>query len=101
MAGDEKLILQVGSVNRATPVRKAMSGMETPAPISAPAVSNSPPPVPVAKLISLARELGEQAPPVDYARIATLRSAIASGAYSVDAALVANAAARFYTGGAH
>ncbi|MBA3939723.1 MAG: hypothetical protein C0520_00775 [Sphingopyxis sp.] len=99
MAGDEKITLQVSSVSRASPVRKAVaSGSEAPATVHAP--SNTPAPVPVTRLLSLANELASEPPPVDFARIAVLRNAIASGNYAVDAALIAGAAVRFYKGSA-
>ncbi len=99
MAGDDKITLQVSSVSRATPARKAAaSGSDAPATVRT--VSNAPTPVPVTRLLSLANELASEPPPVDFARIAVLRNAIASGNYAVDAALIAGAAARFYKGSA-
>ena len=99
MAGDDKITLQVGSINRTTPVRSAVSRADTPATATPRAVDTAPAPLPVARLINLARELSEAPPPIDHARISALRNAIANGAYAVDAALVAKAVTRFYQGG--
>ena len=100
MASDDK-ITQVGNIGRASPVRNVASRTETTT-SAAPAVTETAPtpaPLPVARLIGLARELSEQPPPVDHARISALRNAIANGAYAVDAALVAKAVSHFYHGG--
>jgi len=98
MAGDGKLNLQVSSISRIAPARRVANGSESPSVATARAVGNAPASVPVTRLTSLAKELGEQGPPVDHARIAMLRDAIASGAYTVDATLIANAAVRFHQG---
>lgn len=98
MASDDK-ITQVGSIGRASPVRNVASRTDTAAaPTMARVAETAPAPLPVARLIGLARELSEQPPPVDHARISALRNAIANGAYAVDAALVAKAVAHFYRG---
>ena len=98
MASDDK-ITQVGNIGRASPVRNVASRTETMAPATPRVTATAPAPLPVARLIGLARELSELPPPVDHARIAALRNAIANGAYAVDAALVAKAVTRFYHGG--
>ncbi len=98
MAGDDKLVLQVGGVTRATPVRRTASGSIASA---NPHTTAQPAPtaVPVARLISLANEMAAQEPPVDYARIASLRAAIASGEYSVDPVAIAKSMALFHSTG--
>ncbi len=98
MASDDK-ITQVGSIGRTSPVRSVASRTDTAAPTATRVAETAPAPLPVARLIGLARELSEQPPPVDHARISALRNAIANGAYAVDAALVAKAVTHFYRGG--
>lgn len=100
MASDDK-ITQVGSIGRTSPVRSVASRTDAAAAqAAARAPETAPAPLPVARLIGLARELSEQPPPVDHARISALRNAIANGSYAVDAALVAKAVTHFYRGSA-
>lgn len=97
MSGDSKIGLPaVGGIVRSTAPRRISGDAATPAPTAAPARLAATDAMPVARLIGLAQELGDQGPPVDVTRVAALRAAIADGRYVIDSDAIAGSMLRFH-----